>query len=122
MSEVLVLGATGTTGRRLTAALQAQGHVVRAASRGGPVPFDWARRDTWEPAVAGTDAVWLMAPDGVDIDPEFVRLAVARGVRRLVLLSSGAVEEMGDQRLLSAERIVRTSGAAWTILDRKSVV
>ncbi|RVX44649.1 uncharacterized protein YbjT (DUF2867 family) [Nonomuraea polychroma] len=113
---ILVLGATGSTGRRVAGLLRASGHNVRAASRSGETTFDWSRPDTWEPAVAGASAVYLMAPDGIPIDPQFVSLAVARGARRIVLLSSGAIEAMGDERLMSAERTVRESGAEWTIL------
>ncbi|WP_150239753.1 SDR family oxidoreductase [Nocardiopsis quinghaiensis] len=118
MSEqsVLVLGATGTTGRRVAALLNRRGHPVRAASRRGRVPFDWSDPATWEGALDGAGAVYLMAPDGVPVDPAFVRLAVEQGVRRLVLLSSRAVEEMGDERLLAAERTVLESGADWTVL------
>ncbi|WP_188192510.1 NAD(P)H-binding protein [Nonomuraea sp. SYSU D8015] len=113
---ILVLGATGSTGRRLTGLLRATGHVVRAASRAGETRFDWSVPATWEPAVAGVSSVYVMAPDGTPIDPAFVSLAVERGVRRLVLLSSGGIEAMGDERLMAAERTVRDSGAEWTIL------
>lgn len=118
MSEqpILVLGATGTTGRRVAELLGAQGRPVRAASRRGRVPFDWSEPHTWEGALDGAGAVYLMAPDGVPVDPAFVKLAVDQGVRRLVLLSSRAIEEMGDERLLAAERTVRESGADWTVL------
>jgi len=113
---VLVLGATGTTGRRVVDALHAAGHRVRAASRSGAAHFDWADPDSWRPAVTGADRMYLMAPDGVLVDPAFVDLAVQAGVLQIVLLSSGAIEEMGDQRLLAAEQAVRESGSRWTIL------
>ncbi|MEV2276861.1 NAD(P)H-binding protein [Nocardiopsis sp. NPDC049922] len=113
---ILVLGATGSTGRRVAALLGEHGYPVRAASRRGRVRFDWADPSSWEGAVDGAAAVYLMAPDGVPIDAEFVKLAVRRGVRRIVLLSSGAIEEMGDTRLLEAERVVKGSGAEWTVL------
>jgi uncharacterized protein YbjT (DUF2867 family) len=112
----LVLGATGTTGRRVARQLQDAGDTVRAASRGGQTPFDWADPATWEPAVTGTAGMYLMAPDGVAVEPSFVRLAVDRGVRRIVLLSSMSIEAMGDARLLAAERTVREAGVDWTIL------
>lgn len=114
--EILVLGATGTTGRRLTALLRAAGATVRAASRKGEVRFDWADPKTWEPAVAGASRMYLMAPHELPVDPAFVRLAVERGVRHVVLLSSRAIEPMGDERLMSAERTVRESGVDWTVL------
>jgi uncharacterized protein YbjT (DUF2867 family) len=57
-----------------------------------------------------------MAPDGVALDPGFLEVAVARGVGRLVLLSSRAIEEMADGRLLEAEAAVRSAGTEWTIV------
>jgi NADPH:quinone reductase-like Zn-dependent oxidoreductase len=52
-NEILVLGATGSTGRRLTGLLRAAGETVRVASRRGEVRFDWTDSGTWERAVAG---------------------------------------------------------------------
>jgi len=66
--------------------------------------------------VAGVDRMYLMAPHETPIDESFVRHAVEQGVRRIVLLSSRGIEEMGDERLLAAERTVRDSGSGWTIL------
>ena len=114
---ILVLGSTGRVGRRVVAALRSAGATVRAASRAGPVRFDWAEPETWRPALAGAGAVFLMAPDGVEVAPGFVEEAAALGVPRVVLLSSDSIEAMGDERLLSAERLVRASGVpSWTIL------
>lgn len=113
---ILVLGATGSTGRRVAGRLRAAGFPVRAAARGGEVRFDWSDPDTWEPAVDGVGRVYLMAPHELPVDPSFVALAVERGVRHIVLLSSRGIEAMGDERLLAAERTVRGSGADWTIV------
>ncbi|TQM81910.1 uncharacterized protein YbjT (DUF2867 family) [Saccharothrix saharensis] len=113
---ILVLGATGSTGRRVAARLTAAGHGVRRASRRGDVRFDWSDRGTWAGALDGVERVYLMAPHELPVDPDFVHDAVARGVRRLVLLSTRGVVEMGDERLLAAERLVRESGVGWTVL------
>lgn len=113
---ILVLGSTGTVGRRVVAALTERGHRVTAASRNGPVPFDWSDPGTWDTAINGSTSAFVMAPDGVEVDPAFVELAVARGVTRLVLLSSRAIEEMSDQRLIAAEETVQKSGVGWTIV------
>ncbi|MEV4711074.1 NAD(P)H-binding protein [Micromonospora sp. NPDC049374] len=113
---ILVLGATGTTGRRVVRRLRAAGHPVRSASRSGEPRFDWTDPSSWRTAVTGTTAMYLMAPHDRPIESDFVRLAVEQGVRGLVLLSSRAIEAMGDERLMAAEETVRTSGAQWTIL------
>jgi uncharacterized protein YbjT (DUF2867 family) len=115
-STILVLGATGSTGRRVTGRLRAAGFGVRAASRSGEVRFDWTDRPTWEPALAGAERMYLMAPHELPVDPALVTLAVEAGVRHIVLLSSRGIEAMGDERLLAAERTVRGSGADWTIV------
>ncbi|PSL55388.1 uncharacterized protein YbjT (DUF2867 family) [Saccharothrix carnea] len=114
--SILVLGATGSTGRRVAARLSGAGHAVRRASRRGEVRFDWSDRDTWAGALAGVERVYLMAPHELPVEPEFVHEAVASGVRRLVLLSTRGVAEMRDERLLAAERLVRTCGVDWTVL------
>jgi uncharacterized protein YbjT (DUF2867 family) len=116
VGPVLVLGATGTTGRRVTERLRATGVEVRAASRHGEQRFDWSDASTWEPAVAGVARMYLMAPHELPVDPAFVGSAVDHGVRHIVLLSSGGIEAMGDERLMAAERTVRESGAEWTIV------
>src|SRR5690348_6840923 len=47
----LVLGSTGKTGSRVTAALINRGLPVRTAARSGAdVTFDWSRRDSYAPA------------------------------------------------------------------------
>lgn len=113
---ILVLGATGTTGRRLTRRLRAAGVAVRAASRHGETRFDWSDPTTWDAAVTGVTRIYLMAPHELPIDPRFVRRAVEHGVRHIALLSSRGIEAMGDERLMAAERAVRGSGVDWTIL------
>ncbi|MFD9796990.1 NAD(P)H-binding protein [Streptomyces sp. NPDC059070] len=102
----LVIGATGTTGSRLTALLTAAGHPVKAASRRAapvagaePVAFDWSDPATHTTALDGVDRLYLVPPPG-DPDPAavmlpFLRLARAAGVRRAVLLSSSAIPEGG---------------------------
>ncbi|MFE0044330.1 NmrA family NAD(P)-binding protein [Streptomyces albireticuli] len=105
-ATVLVIGATGTTGRRTTARLIAAGHRVKAAGRTAaplpgaePVRFDWYEPATFGDALGEADRVYLVPPVG-DPDPAavmvpFLRQARAAGVRRAVLLSSSAVPEGG---------------------------
>ncbi|WP_020671902.1 NAD(P)H-binding protein [Amycolatopsis nigrescens] len=114
---ILVLGATGKTGRRVADRLRADGQRVRAASRSGETRFDWTEPSTWDSALSGVRAAFLVAPeDEPGVPPEFVRRAAEHGVPRLVLLSARGVEELGDDALLAAEHAVRGSGAEWTIL------
>jgi len=107
---VLVVGATGSTGRRVTRRLREAGLPVRPVSRATPVPFDWSQPSTWVAAVNGAAALYLMAPDGTAVDPDFVTYAVGHGVERVVLLSSTNLTEMHDERLLAAEQTVTGVG------------
>lgn len=112
-TPVLVLGATGTTGRRVAARLAARGVPVRAGSRTGRPPFAWDDPATWPAAVAGARAAYLayhpdlVAPGAVDTVRRFAALAVEAGVRRLVLLSG-----RGEPAAQRAERAVLDTAAA----------
>ncbi|GAA3040060.1 NAD(P)H-binding protein [Streptosporangium longisporum] len=117
-SRVLVLGGTGKTGSRVASALRRRGADPAVASRRGPVRFDWADRSTWGPALEGVDAVYVVDSQGPDAPEEvraFAGLAAGAGVRRLVLLSSRTLGEMGGD-LLATERAVKEPGVRWTIL------
>jgi uncharacterized protein YbjT (DUF2867 family) len=114
--DVVVLGATGKVGRRVAVRLGETDARVRPVSTSGSPPFRWEDPDTWGLVVEGIDAAFVMAPDGLEVDPRFLEAAVAAGVRRLVLLSSKGIEVMNDRRLLAAEQAVRDSGAEWTIV------
>ena len=94
-NSTLVLGATGKTGRRLIPRLAAKGIHVRAASRKddvGHIRFDWARPETFPPALDGFEAIYVVDPEMVE-DPTpmtgpFLELARKAGAKRVVLLSS----------------------------------
>jgi uncharacterized protein YbjT (DUF2867 family) len=66
MSDVLITGATGTTGSRVAAFLSDRGVSTRLATRtpnaSGQVRFDWADRGTHGDALRGVSAVYLIAP------------------------------------------------------------
>lgn len=118
-NEILVLGGTGKTGRRLVHTLRAAGEHVRAASRSGEVRFDWSDQDTWPTALDGASAVYLMAPEDPALAQVFVKRATEAGVGRFVALSGRGIEQLPDslfQGMAAAEQAVRDSGARWTIL------
>ncbi|KIQ66187.1 NmrA family transcriptional regulator [Kitasatospora griseola] len=124
MKSILVLGGTGTTGRRIARRLSADNLPVRTASRtGGDVCFDRDDPTTWGPALDGAGAMYLLEPalrPGADRHriPRLVSEAVAAGVTRLVLLSAYGVGEADDGHpLKSAEQAVCGSGVDWTILQ-----
>ncbi|CAJ1511043.1 NAD(P)H-binding protein [[Mycobacterium] burgundiense] len=117
---VLVLGATGKTGRRILPRLRLHGTAVRAASRTSPTPFDWSAPSGWDVALAGAAAVYIVAPPTTGPAHEFVARAEAAGVQRLVLLSGRGADTWGDSPfgldMRDAEAAVRGSSLDWTIL------
>lgn len=116
----LVLGATGKTGRRITARLRLQGTPVRSASRSGRTPFDWATPSTWGPALDGVAAVYVVAPGVPGPVHDFVRQAESAGVDHLVLLSGRGADTWGGtdfgRDMRDAEEAVRGSAVGWTVL------
>lgn len=115
--SILVLGGKGKTGRRVAERLTATGQPVRIGSRFGVPPFDWEDPTTWPGTLAGVWSVYityqpdLAFPGAADRVGAFADMAVANGVRRLVLLSGR--NEPEAQR---AERLVVDSGAEWTLV------
>ncbi|WP_328609894.1 NAD(P)H-binding protein [Amycolatopsis sp. NBC_00345] len=116
-TTTLVLGGTGKTGRRVTRLLAERGAEVRPVSRGSEPRFDWADEKTWEPVLDGAGAVYvtfypdLVVPWAAPTVRAFCARAVARGVRRIVLLSG-----RGEEAAAVSEQVVRESGAEWTVL------
>jgi uncharacterized protein YbjT (DUF2867 family) len=114
---ILIIGATGKTGRRVAARLTAAGLPIKAASRNGQTHFEWNDRSTWAPALEGAGAAYityypdLAFPGAAETVEEFAKLAVASGVKRLVLLSG-----RGEEGAQDAERRVRNSGADYTLV------
>jgi uncharacterized protein YbjT (DUF2867 family) len=116
-APTLVLGGTGKTGSRVAQRLAARGLPVRIGSRTGEPPFDWENQATWEPALRGVESVYVTyqpdvaVPGAVAAVQSFVNLAVASGVRRIVMLSG-----RGEEEAERAEQVVMASGADWTFL------
>ncbi|MCO8312538.1 NAD(P)H-binding protein [Pseudomonas mandelii] len=114
---ILILGATGKTGRRITQRLKAAGQPVREGSRAANPPFDWEDQTTWNAALEGIHAVYiayqpdLAVPGALETVQAFTDLAVKSGVSKLVLLSG-----RGEVEAEQAERVIQNSGVDWTIL------
>ena len=114
---ILILGATGKTGRRIAKQLEAGGQPVRLGSRGATPPFDWEDQSTWAATLDGVHAAYLSfqpdlaVPGALETIEAFTDLAVKSGVSKLVLLSG-----RGEVEAEQAERVVQNSGLDWTIL------
>jgi uncharacterized protein YbjT (DUF2867 family) len=114
---ILVVGATGKTGRRVVDRLRSRGVTVRAGSRSGDTRFDWDEPESWAPALQGASAAYityypdLAVPGAGEAIEAFCERALDAGVDRLVLLSGRNEEEA--QR---CEQIVQKTGDRWTLV------
>ena len=114
---ILVIGATGKTGARVAAKLEAKGLPVRRGSRNSATPFDWEAPETWAPALSGARAAYvtyfpdLAFPGAVEKLESLVETAKDVGVQHLVLLSG-----RGEHHARLGEEVVRNSGADFTIV------
>ena len=116
-ATTLVIGGTGTSGRRVAERLARLGVEVRIGSRRGEPRFDWADETTWGPALRGADTAYVTyhpdigSPAAAGAIGGLARLAVEGGTRRLVLLSG-----RGSAPAREAERALANSGAEWTVV------
>jgi uncharacterized protein YbjT (DUF2867 family) len=114
---ILVIGATGKTGARVAAKLEAKGFPVRRGSRSSSTPFDWEAPETWAPALTSVRAAYvtyfpdLAFPGAVEKLESFVETARDVGVPYLVLLSG-----RGEHHARLGEEVVRTSGIDFTLV------
>jgi len=117
IAPILVIGSTGKTGKRVADQLDQRGIPVRHGSRSADVPFDWDNQQTWRPALAGVDKVYLTyypdlaVPGSVDAVRALAGMAKEAGVSHVVLLSGR--NEVEAER---AEDVVKASGLRWTIV------
>ena len=114
---VLIIGATGKTGRRVAGRLAGLGVPTRLASRSGATRFDWTDRTTWGPALDGAGAVYITYQPDLIVERSaddlrvFVEVARDASVDKLVLLSG-----RGEPEARACEEIVLHSGLASTVL------
>lgn len=115
--DILVIGATGKTGRRVASRLEARGLPVRRGARGSATPFDWEAPKTWAPALRGARAAYvtyfpdLAFPGAVEKLSALCETARVVGVEHLVLLSG-----RGEHHARLGEEVVRACGIASTIV------
>lgn len=122
IKKILVTGGKGKTGRRVAARLSS---AVVEAVIGTRAPFgaqdarfDWSDI-TSATAFDGCDAAYLVAPtdrtDHLTVMQPMLEAAMARGVRRFVLLSSSLLEP-GGPMMGEVHDWLATNAADWTVL------
>ena len=127
---ILITGATGVVGRQVMELLLRERAAVAAVTRGSgqtlPDGVRAVRGDLFQPRwieadLAGVEALQISPrATGPGLD-ELLKLAVAQGVRRVVLLSATTVEHPAGEarfadRFRHAEDLVTGCGLDWTVL------
>lgn len=116
-TDILVLGGTGKTGRKIVTRLQQLGQKVRVGSRNAYPVFDWHQPNTWEKALENVKAVYisyqpdLAVPGALKAIETLIYYAKKTGVQKLVLLSG-----KGEREAQLCEEVVIHSGIAYTIV------
>lgn len=119
VEKVLVVGATGKTGRRVYQQLceVLPCEQVKAAGRQSEVYFDWQKRESWSMALQGVTHVYLTyfpdlaVPNAVVDIQAFCELANQYKVKHITLLSG-----RGEPAAQACEEILFNSGLSWTVV------
>jgi len=115
--NILVLGGTGKTGKRIVNLLNKLGHNVRIGSRGENPAFDWHNPEGWSAVVEGIDTIYityqpdLAVPGALEAIEQLVNLAKKNHIKKLVLLSG-----KGEREAQLCEQVVIHSGLDYTII------
>ena len=115
--NILVIGGTGKTGRKVASKLTEAGQNVRIGSRTASPKFDWDNPETWTKAMHGMDKVYitfqpdLAVPGALEAIEELTKQAKRCGIKKLVLLSG-----KGEREAELCEQVVMHSGIDYTIV------
>ena len=115
--NILVIGGTGKTGRKVVQRLQEKNIEVRIGSRSAQIPFDWHDPSTWAAALEGMDKVYitfqpdLAVPGAYEAIQGLTEEAKRQGVRKLVILSG-----KGEKEAQRSEQVLIHSGLDYSIV------
>lgn len=116
-SNILVIGGTGKTGRKVVQKLQALHQNVRIGSRNQDPAFDWQNPNTWSASLKGIEKIYvtfqpdLAVPGALDAIEALTKLAIQSGIKKIVLLSG-----KGEKEAELCEQVVINSGIDYTII------
>lgn len=115
--NILVIGGTGKTGKRVVQNLEALGHNVRIGSRSASPAFDWHQPEGWAQALEGMDKVYityqpdLAVPGALRSIEQLVKESKRANVKKLVILSG-----KGEREAQLCEQVIIHSGLDYTIV------
>ncbi|MTI41667.1 NAD(P)H-binding protein [Fulvivirga lutimaris] len=116
-NNILVIGGTGKTGRKVVEKLKALDYPVRVGSRSASPSFDWNDQTTWANALEGIEKMYityqpdLAVPGALDAIEAMIKLAKRSGVKKAVLLSG-----KGEREAELSEQVAIHSGMDYTIV------
>jgi len=116
-NNILVIGGTGKTGRKIAERLTQKNQNVRIGSRNGHPAFDWEDPSTWPAALAGMDKVYitfqpdLAVPGALAAIEGLTQVAQESGIKKMVLLSG-----KGEREAELCEQVLIGSGIDYTIV------
>ncbi|MEO1517173.1 MAG: NmrA family NAD(P)-binding protein [Bacteroidota bacterium] len=115
--NILVIGGTGKTGRRVAEQLHQLGHNVRIAGRNTTPAFDWDKPETYTPVLKDIDRAYIVyypdlaVPGAREAIAKLTEAALAAGLDKVVLLSG-----KGETEAEACEEIVANSGLNYTLV------
>ncbi|RKN83343.1 NAD(P)H-binding protein [Ulvibacterium marinum] len=115
--NILVIGGTGKTGKRVVQNLEVLGHNVRIGSRSASPAFDWHQPEGWAQALEGMDKVYityqpdLAVPGALRSIEQLVKESKRANVKKLVILSG-----KGEREAQLCEQVIIHSGLDYTIV------
>ncbi len=115
--NILVIGGTGKTGRRVVENLTELGHHVRVGTRSNSPSFDWDSPSTFGPALKGMDRAYIVyypdlaVPGAKEAITALTEAALKEGLEKVVLLSG-----KGETEAEACEQIVANSGLNYTLV------
>lgn len=116
-SNVLVIGGTGKTGRKVAELLKQKNQNVRIGSRNVSPSFDWNNPESWQAVLTGIDKVYisyypdLAVPGAFEAINGLVEVAKKTGIKKAVLLSG-----KGEKEAERCEQVVANSGLDYTLV------
>lgn len=115
--NILVIGGTGKTGKRVAKNLIALGQNVKLGGRRTETKFDWEDRSTYAPALKGIDRAYIVyypdlaIPGAKEAISILAKSAREAQLEKLVLLSG-----KGEKEAEACEQIIAQSGVNFTIV------
>ena len=115
--NILVIGGTGKTGRKVVEKLKERNQNVRIGSRNESPSFEWEDPTSWPKALEGIDKVYIVfypdlaVPGAYEAIQGLTEVAKKAGVTKAVLLSG-----KGEKEAERCEQVVENSGLDYTLV------